>query len=148
MTVGTECHNAQQDLCSKNPAFAVLLSIFGSQNYGGCYTFAVLFGLAHEQGGAVSLPITARQLRALKILQENYPDLGNLAAAIALAFDASKVDNPEMARLILEKTCRRIVTGQPGSCDVLIKHLERFSNLGCLTPHQVFDFTSKIKELT
>ncbi|MBD8792650.1 hypothetical protein IFR09_23030 [Pseudomonas syringae] len=96
----------------------------------------------------MSLPITARQLRALKALQENHPDLGNLAAAIALAFDASKVDNPEMARLILEKTCRRIVMGQPGSCDVLIGHLERFSSLNCLTLDQVSDFTNKIKELT
>jgi hypothetical protein len=50
----------------------------------------------------VSLPITARQLNALRALQRVNPDLGELATAVALAFDASKVDNPHLARLILE----------------------------------------------
>ncbi|WP_083492082.1 MULTISPECIES: hypothetical protein [Pseudomonas syringae group] len=61
------------------------------------------------------LPITARQLNALRALQRTDPDLGELATAVALAFDASTIDNPDLARLILEKTCCRIVAGEPGS---------------------------------
>jgi hypothetical protein len=68
----------------------------------------------------VSLPITARQLNALRALQHTHPDLGELATVVALAFDASKIDNHQMARLMLEKTCRRIITGQAGSHEVLV----------------------------
>lgn len=87
-------------------------------------------------------------MRALHALQIAYPKLGNLAASIALAFDASKIDNPEMARLILEKTCRRIVTGQVGSHTALIEHLERFASLDCLSHAEVSEFTDRIRELT
>lgn len=95
----------------------------------------------------MSLPITARQMNALRALQQSHPDLGELATSIALAFDASKIDNPEMARLILEKTCRRIVIGQSGSHTVLIEHLERFGNLQCLSADQVSEFKAKIIEI-
>jgi hypothetical protein len=95
----------------------------------------------------VSLPITARQMNALRALQQNHPDLGELATAVALAFDASKVDNPELARLILEKTCRRIVTQQAGSHEALIQHLEHFAALDCLSPQQVAEFTARIRRL-
>lgn len=79
-------------------------------------------------GGFVSLPITARQWRALRALQCSHPDLGELAAAIALAFDASTLDNPELARVILEVTCRRILSGDPIARTALIDHLERSKN--------------------
>ncbi|MFK7699515.1 hypothetical protein [Pseudomonas caspiana] len=95
----------------------------------------------------MSLPITARQLNALRALQRTDPDLGDLATAVALAFDASTIDNPELARLILEKTCRRIVAGEPGSHDAMILHLERFGQLNCLSPAQVTDFTNRIRKL-
>lgn len=95
----------------------------------------------------MSLPITARQLNALRALQRTDPDLGELATSIALAFDPSHIENPEMARLILEKTCRRIVAGQPGSVDVMIQHLETFGNLNCLSPEQVSEFTDRIRKL-
>lgn len=95
----------------------------------------------------MSLPITARQLNALRALQRARTDLGDLATAVALAFDPSKVDNPEMARLILENTCRRIVMGQSGSHSVLIRHLEHFGGLNCLTPEQVTEFCSRIRTL-
>ncbi|MBK3433095.1 MULTISPECIES: hypothetical protein [Pseudomonas] len=95
----------------------------------------------------MSLPITARQMNALRALQHNHPDLGELATAVALAFDASKVDNPELARLILEKTCRRIVTRQAGSHEALIQHLEHFATLECLSPKQVSEFTERIRRL-
>lgn len=95
----------------------------------------------------MSLPITARQMRALRALHQTHPDLGELATAIALAFDPSKIDNPEMARLILEKTCRRIVIGQAGSHTALIEHLERFGNLQCLSVDQVSEFKAKIMEI-
>lgn len=95
----------------------------------------------------MSLPITARQMRALQALQHTHPELGELAASIALAFDASKVDNPEMARLILEKTCRRIVIGQTGSREALVQHLERFASFNCLSHTQVSDFISRIRKL-
>lgn len=95
----------------------------------------------------MSLPITARQLNALRALQRTNPDLGELASAIALAFDPSTIENPELARLILEKTCRRIVAGQPGSHEAMIQHLERFGDLNCLSPTQVTDFTDRIRKL-
>lgn len=43
----------------------------------------------------VSLPITARQMNALKALQRKGQDLGELAIAIAQAFDATRIENPE-----------------------------------------------------
>lgn len=95
----------------------------------------------------MSLPITARQLNALRALHHANPDLGDLASAVALAFDASKIDNPEMARLILEKTCRRIITGQDGSHEVMIQHLEHFGSLECLSPRQVTEFSARIRSL-
>lgn len=95
----------------------------------------------------MSLPITARQLNALRALQQVNPDLGELASAVALAFDATKIDNPELARLILEKTCRRIITGQLGSRDALVHHLEHFGSLHCLSPEQVADFSERIRRL-
>lgn len=95
----------------------------------------------------MSLPITARQLNALRALHRVNPDLGDLASAVALAFDASKVDNPELARLILEKTCRRIVAGQAGSHEAMIQHLEQFGSLECLSPQQVREFSERIRKL-
>lgn len=95
----------------------------------------------------MSLPINARQLKALRALHQAHPDLGALASAIALAFDASTIDNPQLARLILEKTCRRIVSGQPSSQLALIQHLEHFGELKCLTPEQVVHFSAEIHRL-
>jgi hypothetical protein len=95
----------------------------------------------------VSLPITARQLRALRALHRINPELGDVASAVALAFDASKVDNPELARLILEKTCRRMVIGQAGSQEAMIQHFEQFGRLGCLSPEQVLEFSERIRKL-
>ena len=95
----------------------------------------------------MSLPINARQLNGLRALHQAHPDLGALASAIALAFDASTIDNPQLARLILEKTCRRIVSGQPGSQLALIQHLEHFGELKCLTPEQVVYFSAEIRRL-
>jgi hypothetical protein len=97
--------------------------------------------------GAVSLPITARQLNALRALQRVNPDLGELATAVALAFDASKVDNPHLARLILEKTCRRIVAREEGGQEALIQHLEHFAALRCLASEQVEEFTERVQKL-
>ena len=94
----------------------------------------------------MSLPITARQLNALRALQRTDPNLGELATAIALAFDPTTIENPQMARLILETTCRRIVAGQPGSHETMIKHLENFCALNCLSPAQVADFTDRIRK--
>lgn len=96
----------------------------------------------------MSLPITARQLNALRALQQANPELGELASAIALAFDASVIDNPHMARVILEKTCRRIVLGQSGSHEALIKHLEHFGQLNCLCPDQVMRFSKRIRQIS
>lgn len=95
----------------------------------------------------MSLPITAGQRRALQALQITHPELGNLVTAVGLAFDASKTDNPELARLILEKTCRRILVGQSGSYEALSQHLQHFGSLGCLSLHQVAEFSARIKRL-
>jgi len=93
----------------------------------------------------VSLPITARQMNALRALQRKDPDLGELATAIALAFDATMVDNPQMARLILDKTCRRMVARESGSHEAMIQHLATFGKLNCLTPAQVNDFIDRVR---
>ncbi|NWD81878.1 hypothetical protein HX891_15960 [Pseudomonas reactans] len=93
----------------------------------------------------MSLPITARQMNALRALQRKDPDLGELATAIALAFDATRVENPQMARLILEKTCRRMIARQPGSHEVMVQHLESFGKLNCLTRAQVSDFIARVR---
>ncbi len=95
----------------------------------------------------MSLPITARQMNALRALQKSHPDLGKLASQIALAFDASKIDNPELARAILEKTCRRIVASQPGSRAAMAQHLQHFASLSCLTDDQAADFIQRIQKI-
>lgn len=95
----------------------------------------------------MSLPITVRQLNALRALQRVDPELGDLASAVALAFDASKIENPALARLILEKTCRRIVAGQAGSHEVMVSHLEHFGSLKCLSQLQVAEFSERIRRL-
>lgn len=122
---------------------------FGNRYPGFWSTITVIYGLrvANFKEDCVSLPITARQLNALRALQRANPDLGELATAIALAFDATTIENPQMARLILENTCRRIVAGQLGSHEAMIEHLERFGDLNCLSPAQVTDFTDRIRKL-
>ncbi|MEE4106308.1 hypothetical protein V2I78_19735 [Pseudomonas viridiflava] len=95
----------------------------------------------------MSLPITARQMNALRALQDTAPELAELASSIALAFNASAVENPHMARLIIETTCRRILARQPGSHEVMIQHLETFGELNCLSPEQVNEFTTRLRAL-
>ena len=95
----------------------------------------------------MSLPITARQMLALKALQHSHPELADLASAIALAFDETKIENPHMARLILEKTCRRIVSGQPGCYDALEQHLRSFARLECLSPESMTEINQRIRKL-
>lgn len=98
-----------------------------------------------EREKDVSLPITALQMNALRALQRTDPDLGELAVAIALAFDPSTIENPQMARLILEKTCRRMVARQSGSHEAMVQHLVTFGDLNCLTPAQVSDFIDRVR---
>ncbi|MCF9019679.1 hypothetical protein GIV21_16270 [Pseudomonas syringae] len=95
----------------------------------------------------MSLPITARQMNALRALQDTAPELAELASSIALAFDASAVEIPHMARLIIETTCRRILARQPGSHEVMIQHLETFGELNCMSPEQVNEFTTRLRAL-
>ncbi|WP_024658662.1 hypothetical protein N027_00900 [Pseudomonas syringae USA007] len=95
----------------------------------------------------MSLPITARQMNAFRALQDTAPELAELASSIALAFDASAVENPHMARLIIETTCRRILARQPGSHEAMIQHLETFGELNCLSPEQVSEFTTRLRAL-
>lgn len=93
----------------------------------------------------MSLPITTRQMTALRALRRKDPDLGELATAIALAFDGSMIENPQMARLILEKTCRHMLAQEPDSQEAMIQHLATFGKLNCLTPAQVSDFTDRVR---
>lgn len=92
----------------------------------------------------MSLPITARQMNALRAMQDTAPELAELASSIALAFDASAVENPHMARLIIDTTCRRILDREVGSHAVMIQHLEAFGKLNCLSPEQVNEFTARL----
>ncbi|EPM66687.1 hypothetical protein A584_24822 [Pseudomonas syringae pv. theae ICMP 3923] len=66
----------------------------------------------------------------LRSLQDTAPELAELASTIALAFNASAVENPHMSRLIIEPTCR-ILARQPGSQEAMIQHLETFGELNC-----------------
>ncbi|WP_095096539.1 hypothetical protein [Pseudomonas sp. Irchel 3A5] len=93
------------------------------------------------------LPITPAQLVTLRMLRCSHPGLARLAIAVANVFDTSVIENPELARLILEKTCRRIAAGEPGSHEAMILHLKRFGQLNCLSPAQVTDFTYRIRKL-
>lgn len=93
----------------------------------------------------MSLPITARHMNALRALQRVDPDLAELAIDIAQAFNATMVDNPDLAVLILDKTCRRMVARKPGSHEAMIQHLVTFGNLNCLTPAQVSNFANRVR---
>jgi len=84
-------------------------------------------------------------MNALRALQRKDPDLGELATAIALAFDATMIENPQMARLILEKTCWRMVAQEPGSHEAMVQHLKTFEELNCLTRAQVSDFIVRVR---
>ena len=143
-------HNASyvQSPPTKKPTPVGFFASAGRHNPPAWSTISRAYGLSvtRFKEDTVSLPITARQLNALRALQRTDPDLGELATAIALAFDPTTIENPQMARLILEKTCRRIVTGQPGSHETMIKHLENFGALNCLSPAQVADFTDRIRK--
>lgn len=99
------------------------------------------------RGEHMSLPITARQLKALRARQVENPELGGLASAIALVFDASVIENPHMARVSFEKTCRRIVLGQAGSHEALIKHLKHSVQLNCLCSDQVVHFSKRLRQI-
>lgn len=147
-----QAHNAVyvQSAPTEEPAPAGFFAPAGDQTPYPWGTIASARGLscADLQENRVSLPITARQLAALRVLQQVDPDLGELAAAIALAFDASRIDNPQLARIILQNSCRRIVADQPGSHESMIQHLESFGNLNCLSPAQVTDFTNRIRKMS
>ncbi|MDU8357958.1 hypothetical protein [Pseudomonas syringae group sp. J309-1] len=93
------------------------------------------------------LPITPTQRATLRMLRRSHPELAKLAIAVANVFNTSMIQNPELARLILEKTCRRIAGGEPGSHEAMILHLERFGQLNCLSPEQVTEFTVRIRKL-
>ncbi|WP_122434090.1 hypothetical protein [Pseudomonas viridiflava] len=95
----------------------------------------------------MSLPITARQMNALTALQDTAPELPELASLIALAFDSSAVENPYMARLIIETTCGCILARQPGSHEVMIQHLETFGKWNCLSREQISEFTTRLRSL-
>jgi hypothetical protein len=93
------------------------------------------------------LPITSRQRAALRQLRRAYPKLAALAAGVEQAFDSSKVENPEMARVILDVTCQRISRGDPLAGDALIQHLEHFGSLGCFGPEQLAEFLDQVRKL-
>lgn len=93
------------------------------------------------------LPITSRQRAALRQLRRTDPQLAALAMGIAQTFDSSKVENPEMARVILDVTCQRISRGDPLAGDALIHHLEHFDSLGCFGPGQLADFLHQVHTL-
>ncbi|WP_116866249.1 hypothetical protein [Pseudomonas syringae] len=95
----------------------------------------------------MSLPITARQMNALSTLQGTAAVLSGQASEISLAFDPSAIENPQMARLIIEKTCRRILDPKPGSHEAMIQHLESFGELNCSSPEQVSEFTNRLRAL-
>lgn len=93
------------------------------------------------------LPITSRQRAALRRLRRTHPELAMLATSIERAFDPSKVDNPEMARVILDVTFRRIIDGDPLAYEALLKHLEHFGNLRCFVAEQLVYFVDQAYQL-
>lgn len=70
-----------------------------------------------------------------------------LATSIEQAFDPSKVDNPEMARVILDVTFRRIIDGDPMAYEALLQHLEHFGNLRCFVAEQLVYFVDQAYQL-
>lgn len=95
----------------------------------------------------MSLPITTKQQRSLRLLQVSHPELGFLAVDIAQEFDASAIDNPELARVILEKTCRRIIAGEAGALEVMIQHIKHFGALNCLSSKQVAGYVQQLRNM-
>lgn len=95
----------------------------------------------------MTLPITQKQQADLRLMRRSHPVLAKLATAVAIAFEPSQIDNPEMARVILDVTCRRIIAGDQAAKDALIGHLEYFGKLNCLTPTQFTEFIQTIREL-
>lgn len=93
------------------------------------------------------LPITSRQRAALRQLRKTHPQLAVLAADVEKAFDSSKVENPEMARVILDVTCQRVSRGDPLAGDALIQHLEHFGSLGCFGQEQLAGFLDQVQKL-
>ncbi|WP_122499498.1 hypothetical protein [Pseudomonas viridiflava] len=86
-------------------------------------------------------------MNALRAQQDTAPVLAELASEISLAFDPSAIENPQTARLIIEKTCRRILDRPPGIHEAMIQHLESFGELNCLSPEQVSEFTNRLRTL-
>lgn len=93
------------------------------------------------------LPITTAQTIRLRRLRQSHPELGALAEAVAYGFDAEAIDNPELARAILEVVCRRIVAGEPNACETLVTHLVNFEQMGCLSAQQLAGFCEQIRAL-
>jgi hypothetical protein len=94
----------------------------------------------------MSLPITMSQFKTLRNLRHTHPQLGMLAADIALAFDASSSCNSKLVRLILENCCQRIVSAQPGSHRAMIHHLRHFHQTGSISSKSLKDFISRIND--
>ena len=90
------------------------------------------------------LPISSRQLATLRQLRRTHPTLATLAINVAHAFDSAKVDNPEIACVILEVTCRRIVSGDPMACEALLRHLGHFSYLDCFSSERLREFENQV----
>lgn len=93
------------------------------------------------------LPITPKQHLALRRLRKSHPPIGSLAIDVASAFDETKIDNPEFARVILETLCRRLVAGDSGAAESLVAHFESLSHLGCLEIGLAASFIKRVKEL-
>lgn len=93
------------------------------------------------------LPITSAQQLALRKLRKTHPPIGSLAIDVASAFDETKIDNPEFARVILETLCRRLVAGEPSAVESLMIHFETLGQLGCIEQGLVASFIKRIQEL-
>jgi hypothetical protein len=92
----------------------------------------------------VPLSLIHNQQLDLRLLQRSHRELAQIVTTIIENFDSGAIDNPQLAGLILEKTCRRIVANEKNASAVLIQHLELFGSMGCLSVKLVTDLIDRI----
>ncbi|RMS73416.1 MULTISPECIES: hypothetical protein [Pseudomonas syringae group] len=92
------------------------------------------------------LPTTPKHEATLRLLRHGHTALADLSVAIDNAFDVSACENPELARLILDELCLRLIAGDATARPALIAQIKHFGTLKCLSPSLVCAFTSAVSD--
>lgn len=96
----------------------------------------------------MTLSMNQKQLSELDLLKLDHPELALLATDISGAFDPEKVENPELAQVMIITLCRRLGEGQPLAADALLKHLLSFDRFGALSHEEAQALATRVIRLT